>query len=171
VGELYASIAAAVAAFVDGPEPVPEGRDNVALWSFFGLVVLGLAAVLAATRRRRPSVGSATPDGPLWVPAAPAAVLLALSTPLVIWGSFTTMFDLLSSDTSFEAPSFLLQPIPGLLVGLAAVRCAHAVREETRRQTSSRALALSTTILAYAAAVLALLAALLSFAAMLGQGG
>jgi hypothetical protein len=146
-------------------------RDNVALWTFIGLVALGLAAVLAATRRRRPSVGASTPDGPLWVPAAPAAVLLALSTPLVIWGGFTTMYDLLSSDPSFEATSFLLQPIPGLLVGIAAVRCAHAVRKEARERPTVRTFALSTTIVAYAAAVLALLAAVLSLAAMVGQGG
>ncbi len=146
-------------------------RDNVALWTFIGLVVLGLAAVLAATRRRRPSVGASTPDGPLWVPAAPAAVLLALSTPLVIWGGFTTMYDLAYSDPQFDSPGFLLQPIPGLLVGIAAVRCAHAVRKEERDRPTGRTFALSTTIVAYAAAVLALLAALLSFAAMLGQGG
>ncbi|MGW6198947.1 hypothetical protein ACWF0M_22570 [Kribbella sp. NPDC055110] len=169
MGELYASIADAVVAFVDGPEPVPNGRDNVALWTFIGLVAFGLAAVIGANRRRRPSVGRSTPDGPLWVPAAPAAVLLALSTPLVIWASFTTMYDLAYSDPSFDAPGFLLQPIPGLLIAIAAVRCAHAVREETQHQTSTRALALSTKILAYAAAVLALLAALLSVAAMLGQ--
>jgi hypothetical protein len=154
------------------PEPEMPQRDNVALWSFIGLVAFGLAAVIAAGRRRGGSwLNPPTADGPLWVPAAPAAVLLAMSTPLVIWAGFTTMIDLLSSDPSFEAPSFLLQPIPGLLVSIAAVRCAHAVREEARRQTSSRALALSTTILAYAAAVLALLAALLSFWEMHGQGG
>lgn len=147
-------------------------RDNVALWSFIGLIALGLAAVLAATRRRGGAwVNPPTADGPLWVPAAPAAVLLALSTPLVIWFAFTTMSDLAYSDPQFDAPGFLLQPIPGLLVGIAAVRCAHAVREEERDRPTGRTFALSTTIVAYAAAVLALLAALLSFAAMLGQGG
>ncbi|RZT26493.1 hypothetical protein EV649_0238 [Kribbella sp. VKM Ac-2569] len=147
-------------------------RDNVALWSFIGLVAFGLAAVLAASRRRGGAwVNPSNADGPLWVPAAPAAVLLALSTPLVIWAAFTTMYDLAYSDPRFDAPGFLLQPIPGLLVGVAAVRCAHAVRQEARDRPSGRTFALSTTILAYAAAVLALLAALLSFASMLGQGG
>lgn len=148
-------------------------RDNVALWTFIGLVALGLAAVIAASRRRGGSwLNPPTADGPLWVPAAPAAVLLALSTPLVIWGAFTTMSDLAYSDPQFDAPGFLLQPIPGLLVGIAAVRCAHAVRKEERDdRPPGRTYALSTTIVAYAAAVLALLAALLSFAAMLGQGG
>ncbi|TDO60997.1 hypothetical protein EV651_107271 [Kribbella sp. VKM Ac-2571] len=147
-------------------------RDNVALWSFIGLVAFGLAAVIAANRRRGGSwVNPSTTDGPLWVPAAPAAVLLAMSTPLVIWAAFTTMYDLAYSDPWFDAPGFLLQPIPGLLVGIAALRCAHAVRQESRDRPSGRTLALSTTILAYAAAVLALLAALVSFAAMLGQGG
>ncbi|TCC16955.1 hypothetical protein [Kribbella speibonae] len=143
-------------------------RDNVALWSFIGLVAFGLAAVLAATRRRGGAwVNPSNADGPLWVPAAPAAVLLALSTPLVIWAGFTTMYDLAYSDPWFDAPGFVLQPIPGVLFGIAAVRCAHAVRKEARGRTIAR----STTILAYAAAVLAVLAALLSFAAMLGQGG
>ena len=147
-------------------------RDNVALWSFIGLVAFGLAAVLAASRRRGGSwVNPSNADGPLWVPAAPAAVLLALSTPFAIWAGFTTMYDLAYSDPWFDAPGFLLQPIPGLLVGIAAVRCAHAVRKEARDRPTGRSFALSTTILAYAAAVLALLAALLSFAVMLGQDG
>ncbi|TCC29231.1 hypothetical protein [Kribbella sindirgiensis] len=147
-------------------------RDNVALWSFIGLVAFGLAAVLAASRRRGGAwLNPSNADGPLWVPAAPAAVLLALSTPLAIWAGFTTMYDLAYSDPQFDAPAFLLQPIPGLLVAIAAVRCAHTVRKEARDRPSGRTFARSTTILAYAAAVLAVLAALLSFAVMLGQDG
>lgn len=146
-------------------------RDNVALWSFIGLVALGLAAVLAASRRRSWGRPVGTAGQILWVPAAPAAVLLSMSTPLMIWGSFTSMYDLAYSAPDFDEPSFFLQPVPGLLVGLAAVRSARAVREEAQAQSSSRALVVSTTVLAYAAAVLALLATLLSLAAMLGQGG
>lgn len=148
-----------------------DQRDNAALWSFLGLLGFGLAAVVAASRRRGPWAGSSSTGGRLWVPAAPAAVLLAFSTPLVIWGAFSSMFDLAHSDAAFEAFSFLLQPVPGLLVAAAAVRCSRAVRVETVGQANSRALALSTRIVAYAAAVLALLAAVLSFLVMLGQGG
>jgi hypothetical protein len=147
-------------------------RDNVALWTFIGLVAFGLAAVLAASRRRGGSwVNPSNADGPLWVPAAPAAVLLAMSTPLVTWAAFTTMYDLAYSDPWFDAPGFLFQPVPGLLFAIAAVRCARAVRQEASDRPSGRTFAVSTTILAYAAAVLALLAALLSVASMLGQGG
>ena len=128
-------------------------RDNVALWSFIGLVGFGLAALIAVSLRR--------------VPVAPAAVLLAMSTPLAIWGGFSTMADVAYSDPSFDTPGFLLQPVPGLLVGIAAVVAAHAVRAE--RQSNSRRVVLSTTVLAYVAAVLAVLAGLLSVAAMLGQ--
>ncbi|GAA1145903.1 hypothetical protein GCM10009630_50550 [Kribbella jejuensis] len=125
------------------------------MWSFVGLVVIGLAALIAVSLRR--------------VPAAPAAVLLAMSTPLALWGGFSTMAELVNSDPSFDVSGFLLQPVPGLLVAVAAVVAAHAVRAS--RQSNSRRVVLSTTVLSYVAAVLAVLAALFSVAAMLGQGG
>ena len=134
---------------------MPYQGGDVAFWSYVGLVLIGLAALIAVSLRR--------------VPIAPAAVLLAMSTPLVIWGGFSTMADLAYADPSFDAPGFLLQPVPGLLVGFAAVVAAHGVRAE--RQVNSRRVVLSTTVLAYVAAVLAVLAGLLSIAAMLGQGG
>ncbi|WP_432891490.1 hypothetical protein ACQPYH_14875 [Kribbella sp. CA-245084] len=154
----------------DEDQPLTDSYhwDNAALLSLLALLAFGVAAWAAASRLRSNLVAGPAGEPVRWArAAAPAAIVLALSTPLVLWAASNAMFALAFSDPSFDAWGLVLQVVPAVLVSAAAVRCARAAR----LQTTGRALALSATILAYLVWVLMIAATLVSCAAMLGQGG
>ncbi|MFI7063159.1 hypothetical protein ACIBL3_19405 [Kribbella sp. NPDC050124] len=150
----------------------PEGyrRDNVALASFLGLLALGIAAWIAARRFARRGAEEVSGGRGLWRGLVGAAVVLSVLTPVVVWLSSDAMYDLAYSDPSFDASGLLLQFVPALFVGAAAVRCARGGLKVARAQTTGRAAAVSATVLAYLVAGL-LIAAFLFVAIALSQGG
>ncbi|WP_328998494.1 hypothetical protein OHA18_29075 [Kribbella sp. NBC_00709] len=147
--------------------------DNSSLWSFIGLVVLGVAVWFAAGRLRGGhSVGPSANGGRQrsWAPAV-AAIVLALVAPVVLWAAAGLMTTLSYSDPSFDAWGLVLQVLPAALVSAAAVRCARTGLREVHGQTPGRVLALSAIVLAYLVAGLMLATALVACAAMMNAGG
>jgi hypothetical protein len=167
-------LGAACESMPDEEQPLtePYGRDNAALLSLLALLAFGVAAWAAASRLRRNLLTSPADEPVRWArAAAPAAIVLALSTPLVLWAASDAMFALAFSDPSFDAWGLVLQVVPAVLVSAAAVRCARVGLREVRLQTGGRVLARSATVLAYLVWGLMIAATLVSCAAMLGQGG
>jgi hypothetical protein len=167
----------------DAGPPASESyrRDNVALGLFLALVALGVAAFLApnlarhlAPSRFRDGLSvdaSGSAGRRRWSVPAVAAIVLALVVPLVVWAASAAMFDLSYSDPFFDVSGLWLQFVPAVLVGGAAIRCAHAGLRQTRKRTGGRVLAVTAAVFAYLVAGLMLAALLTVFYSLGGAGG